>query len=96
MGHAHHQLHAAATPADEHTCLCAYNAALGELGLRFRWDETILREFDFNGDERQAIARYLAAHQAYLLKAYEPEFLSQLIVDKKNQRIRTGRELPVF
>ena len=41
-------------------------------------------------DEKDAIARYLETHQPYLLKAYDVDFLSQLILDKKNQRFQVG------
>jgi len=80
---------------DEDAHLCAYNVALDELGLRFRWDAATLRSVVTDSDEKQAIANYLTTHQAYLLKAYDVEFLSQLILDKKNQRFQTGSELAV-
>jgi hypothetical protein len=68
--------------------LCAYNAAFGELGLRFRWDETTLSTLPPADEERDRIAAYLTQHQAYLLTAYDLGFLSQLIYDKKNQHFR--------
>lgn len=90
MGQANLHLHASAVRPDEHAQLCAYNTAFGELGLRFRWDSATLSDFQHARDEKEAIARYLERHQPYLLKAYDVDFLSQLILDKKNQRFQTG------
>jgi hypothetical protein len=93
MGYANLHHHARPLRSDEEAQLCAYNAALDELGLRFRWDAATLRAFDVSRNEKEAIANYLKTHQSYLLKAYDVDFLSQLILDKKNQRLQVGCEL---
>jgi hypothetical protein len=62
----------------------AYNAAFHELGFRWHWDsdtyETLRRE---SADASQRIRRYLETRQPNLLKAYDVEFLVEVIQEKK-------------
>src|ERR1700692_2802837 len=95
MDHANLHQHARPLQSHEEAQLCAYNTALGELGLRFRWNAATWRTFDVSRNEKEAIANYLKMHESYLLKAYDVDFLSQLILDKKNQRFQVGCELAV-
>ncbi|MFP3248735.1 MAG: hypothetical protein RXR20_29960 [Paraburkholderia sp.] len=65
--------------------LSAYNAAFSDLELGFRWDRdtlNALREFE---SEIARITAYVARHHAHLHKAYDAEFLAQLILRKKTQ-----------
>ncbi|WGS53988.1 hypothetical protein LFL96_23410 [Paraburkholderia sp. D15] len=73
----------AQTEDDAH--LSAYNAAFSDLGLRFRWDHAtldVLREF--NG-EAARITAYIERFHAHLHRAYDADFLAQLILHKKAQ-----------
>ncbi|WP_144148412.1 hypothetical protein [Paraburkholderia sp. BCC1884] len=70
-------------PDDAH--LSAYNAAFSDLGLRFRWDLTtldVLREFQ---SEAARITAYIERFHAHLHRAYDADFLAQLILNKKGQ-----------
>jgi hypothetical protein len=70
-------------PDDAH--LSAYNAAFSDLGLRFRWDLSTLDVLkEFNG-EGARITAYIERFHAHLHKAYDAEFLAQLILQKKAQ-----------
>jgi hypothetical protein len=68
-------------PDDPH--LSAYNAAFSDLGLRFRWDHgtlDVLREFN---SEAARITTYIERFHAHLHRAYDADFLAQLILQKK-------------
>ncbi|MGQ7934095.1 hypothetical protein [Paraburkholderia sp. D1E] len=68
-------------PDDAH--LSAYNAAFSDLGLRFRWDQTtldVLKEFN---SEAARITAYIERFHAHLHRAYDAEFLAQMILSKK-------------
>ncbi|MFM0340489.1 HAD family hydrolase [Paraburkholderia fungorum] len=74
---------AADHPDDAH--LSAYNAAFSDLGLRFRWDRGTLDVLkEFNG-EAARITAYIERFHAHLHRAYDAEFLAQLILHKKAQ-----------
>ncbi|MBB5447017.1 MULTISPECIES: hypothetical protein [unclassified Paraburkholderia] len=65
--------------------LSAYNAAFSELGLRFRWDRAtfdMLKEF--NG-ELARITAYIERYHSHLHRAYDADFLAQLILHRKTQ-----------
>jgi hypothetical protein len=70
-------------PDDAH--LSAYNAAFSDLGLRFRWDRAtldVLKEFN---SEVARITAYIERYHSHLHRAYDANFLSQLILHKKDQ-----------
>ena len=70
-------------PDDAH--LSAFNAAFSDLGLRFRWDRNtldVLKEFN---SESARVTAYIERFHAHLHKAYDAEFLAQLIIYKKTQ-----------
>ncbi|HZZ13738.1 MAG TPA: hypothetical protein VFE79_23875 [Paraburkholderia sp.] len=69
------------SPEDAH--LSAYNAAFSDLGLRFRWDRTtldVLKEFN---SETARITAYIERFHAHLHRAYDADFLAQMILSKK-------------
>lgn len=70
-------------PDDAH--LSAYNAAFSDLGLRFRWDLAtldVLKEFQ---SEAARITAYIERFHAHLHRAYDADFLAELILLKKGQ-----------
>ncbi|EEA00684.1 conserved hypothetical protein [Burkholderia sp. H160] len=70
-------------PDDAH--LSAYNAAFSELGLRFRWDRATLDLLkEFNG-ELARITAYIERYHSHLHRAYDADFLAQLILHRKTQ-----------
>jgi hypothetical protein len=71
------------SPDDAH--LSAYNAAFSDLGLRFRWDRDTLDALNEFNSESARITAYIERHHAHLHKAYDAEFLAQLILRKKTQ-----------
>jgi hypothetical protein len=68
--------------------LAAYNAAFIELGLRFRWDAAMFEWLCGIECERTRVARYIEDHHAHLLKAYDADFLSGLVFERKNEYLR--------
>jgi hypothetical protein len=62
----------------------AYNAAFYELGLRWHWDEKTYAGLQASACQRERVRKYLQAHQAHLLRAYDVEFLIDAIVAKKD------------
>lgn len=79
---------ASAAPIPVETQLRAYNAAFAELGLRFRWDDEMFAWLCGIECEKGRVAKYIEDYHAHLLKAYDADFLSQLIFDKKNEYLR--------
>jgi hypothetical protein len=71
------------SPDDAH--LSAYNAAFSDLGLRFRWDRHTLDALNEFKGEAARITAYIERHHAHLHKAYDADFLAQLILHKKTQ-----------
>ncbi|MDR6407102.1 hypothetical protein [Paraburkholderia terricola] len=72
---------AAGNSDDAH--LSAYNAAFSDLGLRFRWDHAMLEVLkEFNG-EAARITAYIERFHAHLHRAYDADFLAQLILQRK-------------
>ena len=62
----------------------AYNAAFYELGLRWHWDSATYDELARRStNEPDRIRHYLSARQPHLLKAYDAEFLVELIRQKQ-------------
>jgi hypothetical protein len=70
------------------TQLAAYNAAFVELGLRFRWDGPMYEWLCGIECERTRVARYIEQYHPHLLNAYDADFLSALIFEKKNEYLR--------
>jgi hypothetical protein len=74
------------SPDDAH--LSAFNAAFSDLGLRFRWDQAtldVLKEFT---SEAARITAYIERFHAHLHRAYDAEFLAQMILSKKARYYR--------
>ena len=62
----------------------AYNAAFYELGLRWHWDSDTYDELARrSASEAERIRHYLAVRQPHLLKAYDADFLVELIRQKQ-------------
>jgi len=72
----YHRVAIAATAEDDRN---AYNAAFRKLGLPWRWDHDTYQDLLRIPGEIERISTYLQTRQAYLLSAYETEFLSGLI-----------------
>lgn len=74
------------SPDDAH--LSAYNAAFSDLGLRFRWDRDTLDALkEFNGEAARVTA-FIERFHPHLHKAYDADFLAQLILHRKNHYFR--------
>jgi hypothetical protein len=76
------------TDAPAEILVCAYNAAFSELGLRFRWDAGALGSMGDARCEQTRMAEFIRRHHPHLLKAYDAEFLSGLICERKNAYLR--------
>ena len=59
----------------------AYNAVFGELGLSWQWDLATYSRLEASGGELVRI--YLENEQAHLLRAYDADFLINLIETAK-------------
>ncbi|MFL9932285.1 hypothetical protein P0D88_24320 [Paraburkholderia sp. RL18-103-BIB-C] len=70
-------------PDDAH--LSAYNAAFSDLGLRFRWDRATLDMLKEFSGEVARITAYIERYHGHLHRAYDADFLAQLILHKKDQ-----------
>jgi hypothetical protein len=70
-------------PDDAH--LSAYNAAFSDLGLRFRWDRATLDMLKEFSGEVARITAYIERYHSHLHRAYDADFLAQLILHKKGQ-----------
>jgi hypothetical protein len=57
----------------------AYNAAFYELGLKWHWDSSFYRSVSCKDGEKRLIRSYLESHQPHLLKAYDADFLADVI-----------------
>jgi hypothetical protein len=66
--------------------LQAYNDTFIELGLSWYWDGATYEDLLRIAGERNRIGAYLESHQAHLLKAYEKDFLCELIYSTKVRR----------
>lgn len=62
----------------------AYNIAFWQLGFRWRWDPATYRELAKIPQERDRVRAYVKNHQPHLLKAYELDFLCEMIVNRKS------------
>ena len=64
--------------------LDAYNAAFYELGLRWHWDAATYQALQSrHEDGATRVRHYLETQQPHLLRAYDPEFLVEMIEQKK-------------
>ncbi|MCC8394833.1 hypothetical protein LJ656_19755 [Paraburkholderia sp. MMS20-SJTR3] len=70
-------------PDDAH--LSAYNAAFSDLGLRFRWDRATLDMLKEFNSESARITAYIERYHSHLHRAYDAEFLAQMILHRKTQ-----------
>ena len=70
-------------PDDAH--LSAYNAAFSELGLRFRWDPATLDMLKEFNSEAARITAFIERYHSHLHRAYDADFLAQMILHKKAQ-----------
>lgn len=77
-----------ATESAEDAHLDAYNAAFSDLGLRFRWDRDTLAALNEFGSELARITAYIERFHAHLHRAYDADFLAQLILSKKSEYFR--------
>ena len=71
------------------------NAAFYELGFRWHWDsDTYNTLLSQRSSTSERIRYYLETRQSHLLKAYDAEFLVEMIQEKKaligNQRALSG------
>jgi len=63
----------------------AYNAAFHELGLRWYWDaDTYERLTRGSSTPQEQVRHYLESQQPHLLKAYDAEFLTSVILEKQS------------
>src|SRR5437016_646878 len=76
---------AVALNASDEADLHAYNAAFGELGLRWRWDAQTYRGLQRIAGEKSRIGAYVENEQPHLLKAYDKGFLCELIYATKER-----------
>src|ERR1700685_1844545 len=74
---------AADYPDDAH--LSAYNAAFSDLGLRFRWDRATLDMLKEFNSEAARITAFIERYHSHLHRAYDADFLAQMILHKKAQ-----------
>lgn len=70
--------------------LDAFNAAFDELGFDWRWDRATMAELAAIADDKDRVRVYVSRHHPHLLKVYDAEFLSGLIVDTKRRQTRAA------
>lgn len=73
-----------ATTDDTH--LSAYNGAFWDLGFRWQWDADTYRDLCNVPGEKERIRTYVEHHQPHLIKAYDLDFLIDLIHANKTRR----------
>lgn len=72
--------------ARENIDLDAYNGAFWDLGFKWQWDGHTYRSLLGADGARARIRLYLERHQSHLFKAYDPDFLVDLIHERTMQR----------
>ena len=73
--------------------LDAYNAAFYELGLRWHWDAATYQSLQArHEDSATRVRHYLETHQPHLLRAYDCDFLVDMIEQKKHAAHRAATE----
>ena len=71
--------------------LDAYNAAFYELGLRWHWDAATYQALQSrHEDGANRVRHYLETHQPHLLRAYDADFLVDMIEQKKSAAHRAA------
>lgn len=73
-------------PAHDAVDLHAFNSAFWDLGFKWQWDDETYRELGGLRNDKARIRAYLEQHQPHLLKAYDPDFLVDLIHESKARR----------
>lgn len=70
--------------ADEAMHCEAFNAAFYELGLKWYWNVSMYKKLQPDAPGmKERMRAYLELEHPHLLKAYQPEFLVQAILDAK-------------
>jgi len=64
----------------------AYNGAFWDMGFKWQWDSETYRELCRMPEEKARIGDYLSRQQPHLLKAYDLDFLIDLIYRNKLER----------
>jgi len=72
-----HFLHSTITDDEAEAQRQAYNAAFKDLGLTWYWDAATFARVRALG--RDAVRQYLTSEHAYLLRAYDADFLARAI-----------------
>jgi hypothetical protein len=71
--------------------LNAYNAAFYELGLRWHWDQATYERLQARlPDPKERLSSYLSDHHPHLLRAYDIDFLSAAIEEKKSRVLESS------
>jgi hypothetical protein len=65
--------------------LTAYNHAFCELELPWRWDATTLRQLKSIATDSDVVGAYVERSQAHLLRAYEKDFLRNLVLAARDR-----------
>ena len=60
-------------------------AAFSDLGLRFRWDRATLDMLEEFSGEVARITAYIERYHSHLHRAYDADFLAQMILQKKDK-----------
>jgi hypothetical protein len=63
----------------------AYNRAFCELELPWRWDATTLRQLKSIATDSDVVGAYVERSQAHLLRAYEKDFLRNLVLAARDR-----------
>lgn len=63
-----------------------FNTACRALGLDWDIDGTVCRGNGGGQPEREIVRTYITAHRAHLLASYDPDFLIDLVLEKKARR----------
>lgn len=72
--------------AADDTHLSAYNGTFWDLGFKWQWDADTYRSLGNAAGEKERIRTYVERHQPHLTRAYDMEFLINLILDHKTRR----------
>jgi len=65
--------------------LAAYNHAFCELELPWSWDATTLRQLKSIATDSDVVGAYVERSQAHLLRAYEKDFLRNLVLAARDR-----------
>lgn len=73
----------------------AYNAAFYELGLRWHWDrQTYCDLMGIAQEPEKRICHYLETNHPHLLRAYDANFLADVIEQKKEEHRKRDSTAP--